>query len=104
MTYKVAIRKNSTGEIRQYEIEWDWFKDDSDDFYWWTQGNYQCDCNRELSFIRASGREVTDEEFDAVQCTDGAYSALYAELPDGRRIELDDCAVETNRSSVNSSL
>ena len=81
-----------------YEIEWDWFKNGEDgDFFWWTNGNFQCDCNRRMSFNRAGGMneervaEIEDEmdKRERGACSDGAYSALYAELTDGTKIPLD---------------
>lgn len=87
MTYKVAIRKNETGEVRIRTIEGlDWHKaDGGDDMYWWTEGNFGCDCNRELEFERAGGNDPNL----GTKCGDERYSVLYAELPDGTRIEID---------------
>ena len=81
--YKVAIRKNETGEIRlcKQNLEWGEHSD-----YWWTEGNMGCDCNRFLEFERSGGE---DPEWDAAECSEGKYSALYAELPDGKKISLD---------------
>ena len=80
--YKVAIRKNETGEIRLCEqnLEWDEHSDS-----WWTEGNMSCDCNRFLEFERAGGK---NPEWDSAKCSKGKYSALYAELPDGTKIKL----------------
>ena len=92
MPYKVAIRKNNTDEIRFYEIKWDWYKNrESGDLFWWTEGNYSCDCNRELCWLRAGG---DDPDLYNVKCSDGRFSALYAELPDGEKIQLDEAEVE----------
>jgi len=87
MTYHVALRLNSTGEIRMCEVSWPWREGD---LVWWTDGNFGCDCNRELEWIRAGGREPTDDEWeDSARCGETKYTALYAELPDGTRITLD---------------
>lgn len=101
MTYKVAIRKNATGEVRVREYAYDWFKDaarseESSDMFWWTEGNFGCDCNRYLEFERAGGNEPDMNDESRGQCGMEAYSVLYADLPDGTRIKIDtDEASET---------
>lgn len=84
--YHVAIRNNETGEVRMYrhDLAWD------DDLYQWTEGNYGCDCNRRLFWYRANG-----DEAEEIICGETAFSALYAELPDGTRIEIDSPAERT---------
>lgn len=96
MSYKVAIRDNATGEVRIGAYDFEWFKEDggTDDF-WWTEGNMSCDCNRHLEFLRAGGPGPADDpHWNNVEhaCGDGAYSVLYAELPDGKRIALQERA------------
>ena len=86
--YHVALRNNVTGETRlfRYDMEWD------DDEFMWTEGNYGCDCNRHLAFLRAGGPGPADDPYwnnAERECGDSKYSALYAELPDGQRIGLD---------------
>jgi len=80
--YLVAIRKNDTGEIRIYRHDIAW---DDTSMYQWTDGNYGCDCNRRLFWYRAAG-----DEAEEVICGETAFSVLYAELPDGTRIEIDE--------------
>lgn len=82
--YKVAIRKNETGEVVMTEHDLEW-TDGSE--FWWTFGNMGCDCNRRLCFDRAKGIEIDPE---AVECGETEYSALYAELEDGTKIPLED--------------
>lgn len=87
MKYKVAIRNNSTKEIRirdMGDIPWG----DSSEF-WWTDGNFGCDCNRELEFLRA-GNEEKETSIDEVRCGEDRYSVLYAELEDGTKIIIDE--------------
>ena len=82
-SYKVAIRNNETNEIRSYTdpIEWDY------DYIWsWTEGNFGCDCNREIFFNRAAGKEIDMSE---TKCTEGRFTVLYVELPDNTRILID---------------
>jgi hypothetical protein len=83
MPYDVLIRKNSTGEVRKCHFDFDWFKEDSDDSFWWTEGNFGCDCNRELAF---EGSDIKDSE---LRCGETAFTAIHAILPDGRVIPID---------------
>ena len=64
------IRKNETGEIRQYETheileDGEWFPS----VFNWEENNYSCDCNREIFFERSNGKEI-----DVTSCTDGRFS------------------------------
>lgn len=83
--YLVAIRHNPTGEVRMYRNDMSWEGDEDRDHWMWTEGNYGCDCNRHLFFIRAAG----NDEWEDRECGNTEYSCLYAELPDGRRIVID---------------
>jgi hypothetical protein len=88
MPYSVVIRKNETGETRtRHFTNLDW-KEGS--HFWWTAGNFGCDCNRHLEFERAGGRPESDGLWDEAECSDGRYTVLHADLPDGRRILIDD--------------
>ena len=84
MGYKVAIRRNSDGEIRLRDIDFDNWEDS--DLYWWTEGNFGCDRNRHLEFERAGGH---DPDWNDGECGDSAYSVLYALLPNGDTISID---------------
>ena len=93
MSYTVAIRNNSTGEIRLMleDLEWD-----ESSRFWWTDGSFGCDCNRHLEFMRAGGPWPEDDPHwnDAEhECGDEAYSVLYVDLPSGERIQIDSTAV-----------
>lgn len=80
--YKVAIRNEETGEIRVCEMAGEWVGDDyGPSEYWWTEGNFSCDCNRGL---------VYDSNGSDSKCGTEKYTALYAELPDGTKIPLDE--------------
>lgn len=81
--YKVAIKNNETGEIRigdQKGITWG-----EHSHYWWTEGNYGCDCNREWEFQRAGDEDTTYNPM----CGNTRYTVLYAELDDGSKIYID---------------
>lgn len=86
MSYAVVLRENATGIERRIEgedvpagpwSEWEWF---------WTQGNYGCDCNRELIFKRhdPEAPDVAD-----VECGESRYT-LVCVYEDGQRIEVVD--------------
>lgn len=86
MPYRIAIRDNATGEVREHELNVPW----GEGSVWWlTEGNFGCDCNRRLSFIRALGREPTEDEWDNAGCGDTAFSILHAKLPDGTLVPVD---------------
>ena len=66
----VKIKKNKTGEIVDYYNDstiWD----NGINFFIWEEGNYSCDCNRELFFERAKGNEP---DSDNVKCGTGGFS------------------------------
>jgi hypothetical protein len=81
VTYRVLIRNNETGEERLYAETYPWH--DAAQFLW-TEGNYGCDCNRAIFFADAGGEGDID-----IDCGDSRFSALYAEFPNGTRIQLD---------------
>jgi hypothetical protein len=93
MSYTVAIRKNATGEVRMYQCDFDWDKGGGHtDLFWWTDGNFGCDCNRHLSWLRAGGPgPPEDPHWNKAEhkCGGTAYSVLYAALPDGSQVEID---------------
>ena len=61
MPADVHIRNNATGETRIYRDDFSG-SDEPFDVWQWTDGNYGCDCNRSLFFMRAGGESpsVTD--------------------------------------------
>lgn len=65
------IRHNETGEVRDYETE-DLMTGDETvpHTYIWEEGNYSCDCNRRLFFLRAKGEEEPEE----VPCGEDTFS------------------------------
>ena len=89
MSYHVTIRDTTTGETRiSREFKEDWDPDKS--HWWWTEGNYGCDCNRQLEFIRAEGREPTVEEWNTA-CNDSQnrFVVRHAILKDGSTVLID---------------
>lgn len=83
MGYVVRIRKNATGEIRYCPQDLEW---EEHHLWWWTEGNFGCDCSRDREFCRAGG-ENDDRH---IECSEGLFSALDATLPGGKVIELDE--------------
>lgn len=68
------ITKVETGEVREYITEE--ILREGDEYpneFNWEEGNYSCDCNRDLFFLRAGG-EDDSESFESYQCSDGKYS------------------------------
>jgi len=68
---KAHIRNNATNVVRVYDTE-EILKDDEEcpNDWSWTNGNYGCDCNRELFFLRANG----DVEPEDSVCSTGRFS------------------------------
>jgi hypothetical protein len=56
MSYRVLLRRTADGLER-------WTKPYDFEFsaYWWDEGNFGCDCNREWEFQRAADEEITPE-------------------------------------------
>lgn len=85
MKYKVLIRNNETKEERIQDmgaIEWD--ADNS--IYWWTDGNFGCDCNREWEFERAGGYVISPDP----KCGHHRFTVPWVELESGERIPIDE--------------
>src|SRR3990167_9381256 len=64
------IRNNATGEVRESSMP-DILDngEDAPHSFNWSDGNYSCDCNRELFWSRAAGVEVEESE-----CSEGRFS------------------------------
>lgn len=86
MRYAFEIHDTETNETRQYQDSYDW-DDESHMLYMFRDGNYSCDCNRELFFQRAVGEPETD--LDEVSCGDGRYVIARAMREDGSFLAID---------------
>lgn len=73
----IEIIHNATGEVRT-ETRPEVWGDGS--YYWWTEGNASCDCNRTLIWERLGHEEDTD--YDDLRCGDGTFT-IRVVLPDG---------------------
>ncbi len=61
--YVVHILDRSTGDRATSPQPYEWVKPDGyTDEYWWSEGNFSCDCNRALEFWRAKGKDEDDPE------------------------------------------
>lgn len=80
-TYTVHIIDTTTGEARDCPMSIDW-GDDESAVFWWTEGNFGCDCNRGLVFH--------DYDIDP-DCNVGPnrYRVTHATLADGRVVTID---------------
>ncbi|MDE2100575.1 MAG: hypothetical protein KGL39_25250 [Patescibacteria group bacterium] len=75
MAYIAIIRKNETGEIRRCSVDMEW---EGQSMFWWTEGNFGCDCNRELMWLRSNDEDEPEE----TTCGDSALDVLGIELGD----------------------
>ena len=73
----VEIRRSEDGAVRQF-ADIAWFDADPDgrgetfNDFMWADGNYACDCNRELFWLRAGG-EAREDSLERASCGDGRY-------------------------------
>ena len=86
MRYTFEIQDTQTNEARKYRDDFDW-EDEGHMLFMFRDGNYSCDCNRELFFQRAAGEPETD--LDEVSCGDGRYVIARALREDGSSVEID---------------
>jgi hypothetical protein len=80
--YKVRIKNNQTGEIRESDQDLDWGEGS---LFWWTDGNFGCDCNREWVFQRAGNEPISDDP----ECGNSRYTVIDAVLDSGVVIKID---------------
>lgn len=71
MIYAVRIRDTVTGVELQCDMPGDY---DEGAEYAWSEGNYSCDCNRALFFMRAEGG-LSESEMPFTPCGEGRYEA-----------------------------
>jgi hypothetical protein len=83
MSYRVAIQNKETGEVRIVPIAKVW---DELSEHLWLDGEYACDCCRALWF---EGEQPSPDKLANRECGFERFAALWAELPDGNRIALE---------------
>lgn len=76
----VAIRNNSTGEVRLYRDSYPWNE------FQWMENNYSCDCNRHLFFERAGGKDDGSEFDTQPECGETAFSIVWHQDDDGPKV------------------
>ena len=78
--YRVTLRHVPSGREATSEpmkgIHW-WkynkqYDEITNDGYWWSEGNYSCDCNRSSMFVDAIGEDFDTSEY-ASECGDDLY-------------------------------
>ena len=71
-TYPIAVKDTETGEVRRMDFPLyghDRGTKPEDNLFWWSEGNFGCDCNRGDVFHDIGGEERDDE----AQCGHGRY-------------------------------
>ena len=78
---RIAIRDTTTGEVREGDAYTGPGFDPTDPEdvagmeWYWTEGNYGCDCNRWLFFERAADG---DPDIDDAECGEGRFEIVRA--------------------------
>lgn len=83
MPYQVQITDTKTGESRMASyptLSWE-----KHSLFWWTDGNFGCDCNRGDAFARAK----EEPDLDLECCGENRFRVDFALLPDGTKIQID---------------
>jgi len=80
MTYTVTMRNNATGEVKDFVQDLPW---ETHSHFWWTDGNYGCDCNRYLVW-----NDYPDED-DDTPCGHTMFTVLHATLQTGEVVKID---------------
>lgn len=81
----IVIRKNSTGETRTIKVDLAWY---DHSHYFWTDGNFGCDCNRHLVWLGMPKGSAHDEH--DFKCGYKEYTVIKAIFPDGTEELIDE--------------
>jgi hypothetical protein len=92
MSYRVTIKDTKTGETVTSLQNFEW-SDGS--LYWWTEGNFGCDCNRNMQFQRAKG--IKEENIEDIKCGDDRFFIEKAIFESGLEIEIDGSLEEESK-------
>lgn len=79
MTYIVCIVNNLTKEQRVKAVDLEW---NESSYFWWTEGNFGCDCNRQLVW------DDWKTDFKLLVCGESKFSIPWVEV-EGKRIVID---------------
>ena len=85
MKYSVDIRDNATGEVRRVPQSLPWGKG-SGSLYWWTEGNFGCDCNRSHVFAT---KEESEADGFSDECGKTRFTVIKALFEDGSETQVD---------------
>lgn len=66
----VKIKRLADNAIRTYQCDMEWYSEDGASIWQFTEGNFGCDCNRELWFEAADGNHLPVD--GKLECGDGA--------------------------------
>lgn len=81
---RITISRNADGVVRVTTWE-NWFEWNDGSEFWWSEGNYACDCNREGLFLGTGPTAETRcgrDRYTVVSITqDEDPTVLYAEDP-----------------------
>lgn len=97
-TYDVYIKEIATGEEIIYKQQVyahhgkSMFDENGEfkDFFWWTDGNCGCDCNRAIHFDRTKGIKIDEstESGPRYKCGDNRFT-IKKIICEGREIAID---------------
>lgn len=84
---QIVIRENATGVVRTYRPEYlpQYDNDEDGTRFQWTDGNYACDCNRALFFMRAGGEQPAWD--GGGECGMTRYAVLSITMPNGKVLD-----------------
>lgn len=78
----IDIRRNADGVVRRYyEPDLVWHAGDSHPEFIWEEGNFACDCNRDLFFGRSVDPDYDRDDDESARCGRERYSIR---IVDGR--------------------
>lgn len=84
---RVTITDTTTGESRTFDDTGTWgneYGDTGFQDYIWSEGNYGCDCNREIFF-----RRVKDEDDSQRKCGEGRFTLRIVDPATGEELYAD---------------
>jgi hypothetical protein len=81
MSYQVSITDTATGENKMVTMDLPWLEHSR---FWWTDGNFGCDCNRSSVF------DPSRDEPCGSNGSSQRYVVHYALFDDGSMIAIDD--------------
>lgn len=87
-SYDVVIIETAARESKRVHMDLPWY---DHSLFWWTQGNFSCDCNRGECVWQ---RDKNAEETVDVPCGSDKYIIIKAIFPDGT-----ECLIDGNEAA-----